>query len=212
MNFTVPAAVCLMLFLAFHALSALAQETVFPSETSLAQTVTYTIRVVDQAGNPVSSAVVNVCTDTTCLPGRTDDEGKIVFDDVLQNFHLQLLKVPEGYQLIGSTDLYTADRTDFTLPVQRDGAIPFPVTYTIRVVDESGNPVSGAMVNVCTDSTCMPGRTDENGELIYEDVLQNFHLQLLKLPEGYAPIDRTEDYTEDRTDLVFLVASQAVNP
>lgn len=38
------------------------------------------------------------------------------------------------------------------------------VVYKVTVVDESGNPVAGTMVQVCTDETCFaPVTTDENG-------------------------------------------------
>ncbi|MBR3098286.1 MAG: hypothetical protein IKH18_01770 [Clostridia bacterium] len=65
--------------------------------------------------------------------------------------------------------------------------------YTVRVIDQNGDPVPGAMVNVCSDTVCDPRMTDEEGCLFYESEPFNYHLQLLKAPEGYS-FDRTQEY------------------
>ena len=39
---------------------------------------------------------------------------------------------------------------------------PAGPVYSITVVDEDGNPIVGAMVQMCLD-TCLPGITNENG-------------------------------------------------
>ena len=53
-----------------------------------------------------------------------------------------------------------------TTPTVTDPAPTEPeaqgVTYTIRVVDEGGNPVAGAMVQLCSD-LCLPKLTDADG-------------------------------------------------
>lgn len=36
------------------------------------------------------------------------------------------------------------------------------VEYTVKVVDESGNPIAGALVQMCSN-TCFPSATDANG-------------------------------------------------
>ncbi len=36
------------------------------------------------------------------------------------------------------------------------------IEYTVKVVDESGNPIAGALVQMCSD-TCFPMSTDANG-------------------------------------------------
>lgn len=68
--------------------------------------------------------------------------------------------------------------------------------YTIRVVDQDGHGVPGAYVNVCTDETCEPRQTDDDGVITYVGAPQVYHLQLLTAPEGYALGEQTELYTE----------------
>ena len=67
--------------------------------------------------------------------------------------------------------------------------------YVIRVCDQYGLPVSGAYVNICTDTTCQPSLTDENGEIHYPGDPQAYHLQVLKVPEGYSFDAGYEMYT-----------------
>ena len=65
--------------------------------------------------------------------------------------------------------------------------------YTVRVIDQNGDPVPGATVNVCSDTFCDPRLTDEEGCFFYESEPFSYHLQLLKAPEGYS-FDRTQEY------------------
>ena len=42
-------------------------------------------------------------------------------------------------------------------------------TYTVKIVDEGGNPVVGAMVQMCQGETCMPGPlSDATGTVIFQ--------------------------------------------
>ena len=57
-----------------------------------------------------------------------------------------------------TTTTTTAKPTTPTLP--NDGK----VTYTVKVVDEAGNPIAGGMLQICTEGTCLiPCRTNEDG-------------------------------------------------
>lgn len=68
--------------------------------------------------------------------------------------------------------------------------------YEIRVVDQNGDPVSGAVVNFCTDDACTPAQSDGDGVITFEGAPQAYHLQILTLPEGYR-FDAEDDlYTE----------------
>lgn len=70
------------------------------------------------------------------------------------------------------------------------------VTYTVTVTDESGNPVAGAMIQMCKDA-CVPGRTNEEGEAEFRLAEDSYKVSFLAMPEGYSYVgDATEFYFE----------------
>lgn len=73
------------------------------------------------------------------------------------------------------------------------------VTYTVKVVDEGGNPVSGAKVQMCLES-CLPGKTDENGVATFTTVEDDYHVSFMVMPEGY-------EYTTEETEWFFEAGS-----
>lgn len=80
----------------------------------------YTITVTDQNGDPVAGAVVNVCTDTTCEPQTADENGFIYYSGEMENYHLEVIKVPEGYDIGDDADLYTGEETRFVIQVVKE--------------------------------------------------------------------------------------------
>lgn len=61
------------------------------------------------------------------------------------------------------------------------------VTYCVTVVDEGGNPISGAMVQVCQGEIClMPTATNEAGvaEFVVAEEAE-YEAKFLTLPAGY---------------------------
>lgn len=68
------------------------------------------------------------------------------------------------------------------------------VTYTVTVVDESGNPVAGVMVQACNDNGCVPFMTptDANGVTTWELVDADYEIKFMSKPDGYA--DDTTGY------------------
>lgn len=73
-------------------------------------------------------------------------------------------------------------------PTVNDGK----VTYTVKVVDEAGNPIAGAMVQLCQEA-CMPAMTDANGVATYTTAEANYKVSFVQMPEGYTA-DATEFY------------------
>ena len=56
--------------------------------------------------------------------------------------------------------------------------------YTVKVVDEEGNPVVGAMVQLCKDS-CVPAMTKDNGVAEFELAEDNYDVKFAVFPKGY---------------------------
>lgn len=61
-----------------------------------------------------------------------------------------------------------------------------PQAYVLRVLDQSGAPVPGTAVNFCTDLACIMRRADENGVITFDGEPDKYHVQLLKVPDGYS--------------------------
>lgn len=81
-----------------------------------------------------------------------------------------------------------------TDPVDTDPEVQ-GVTYTIKVVDEGGNPVAGAMVQLCSD-LCLPKITDANGLAVYEnqEELDNYKASVTSYPTGYEQLGEETDF------------------
>lgn len=93
----------------------------------------------------------------------------------------------------------TENNNETNPPIVTDPAPTEPeatgVTYTIKVVDEGGNPVVGAMVQLCSD-LCLPKITDGNGMAVYEnqEELDNYKASVTSYPAGYEQLGDQTDY------------------
>ncbi|MBR5960709.1 MAG: redoxin domain-containing protein [Clostridia bacterium] len=67
--------------------------------------------------------------------------------------------------------------------------------YVLHVKDQDGNPVPGVSVNFCTDAACTMQQSDENGLITFDGAQENYHVQILKAPEGYSFDKDFEMYT-----------------
>lgn len=59
------------------------------------------------------------------------------------------------------------------------------LTYTVKVVDETGAPVAGVTVQLCSDS-CVLGTTDETGVATFQVAEADYKVGFVMTPEGYA--------------------------
>ena len=86
----------------------------------------------------------------------------------------------------------TAATTESTTEAEKDG-------YTVRVVDEGGNPIAGAMVQMCLDA-CYPAVTDDSGVAKFAVEAADYKVSFLTLPQGYT-------YTTDAQEFYFAEGS-----
>jgi len=92
-----------------------------PEETEAPAEATYTIKVVDQNGDPVANAAVSICTDTACEIKKTNKKGQVVYHGIPYAYHIQLLKLPKGYSAGGKTEIVTPEKSStVTFKVKRD--------------------------------------------------------------------------------------------
>jgi len=83
--------------------------------------------------------------------------------------------------------------------------------YTVTVVDEGGNPISGAFVQICKDD-CFPGSTDENGVATFtRPETEGYKISFISLPVGYEYAgEETEFYYEgDAKELTISLKAVA---
>lgn len=85
----------------------------------------------------------------------------------------------------------TAETTEQTTAPVDDGK----VTYTVKVVDEGGNPVAGAAVQLCKDS-CLPGMTNAEGVATFRTAEDTYKVSFMTMPAGFQA-DAEEFYFED---------------
>ncbi len=75
-------------------------------------------------------------------------------------------------------------------------SVPESPKFSVTVVDQDGNPVSGAMVQICKDS-CMPAMSGEDGVAIFNvEITDGYKLSVMTLPEGYTYEGEAEIYLE----------------
>ena len=66
-------------------------------ETADPNLVTYTVHVVDEAGNPITSGMIQFCLDS-CSPVVIDGNGTAVFTtNTPADYEVKFLSMPEGY-------------------------------------------------------------------------------------------------------------------
>ncbi len=77
--------------------------------------VIYTVKVVDEGGNPVSGAMVQICKEI-CLPGLTNAEGVAEFNVVEDSeYKVSFVNVPAGFE--GAEEAYYFEAGSFELTI-----------------------------------------------------------------------------------------------
>ena len=70
--------------------------------------------------------------------------------------------------------------------------------YTVKIVDEAGNPIAGAMVQICQGETCMPGPlSGSDGTVTFQVPEADYKVSFLGgVPAGY-------EFTTEETEFYF---------
>ncbi len=80
--------------------------------------------------------------------------------------------------------------------------------YAVRFIDQNGDPVPGCIVNFCTDTFCMPVVADETGTARFTGEPYAYHLQVLKVPAGYAFDTAQEFWTEENGGEITITVAK----
>ena len=83
-------------------------------------------------------------------------------------------------------------------------------SYRILVTDESGNPVEGALIQFCDDTTCNIGTTDAAGIALFEMPEGTaYEVHVLQVPEMYEKPGEIAYTLENYSDVaITLKAAQ----
>ena len=142
------------------------------------------ITVVDDKGNAVKDVELQFVTAKMPLPKvKTDADGKAstTNKDVIK---VKITRIPVGYA-------YSKLNTEQDIPT--DGKLTIVIEkiapFVVRVVDQDGNAVVGAEVQVCKsgdNGSCVPlGTTDDNGVATGDGLVGDFEAKINSLPDGY---------------------------
>lgn len=80
--------------------------------------------------------------------------------------------------------------------------------YTVRVVDENGVPVAGAMVQLCKDA-CVPGMTDAEGTAYFDLPADDYKVAFAVLPAGYAYVDGVQEFCFEKGSRELTITLKA---
>ena len=65
--------------------------------------------------------------------------------------------------------------------------------YGVYCYGQDEQPLEGVTILFCSDSTCTPVTSDENGMILFCAAPDAYHLQLLKAPEGFEPLEALDE-------------------
>lgn len=81
--------------------------------------------------------------------------------------------------------------------------------YKVTVVDESGAPIAGAMIQICLDA-CIPAVTNEAGVAEWNVEEADYKVSFLTLPAGYTySTDAQEFYFDGATEMTITLKAEA---
>ena len=98
---------------------------------------------------------------------------------------------------------------DETIPKLGEDDPAAAVLYTVTVTDESGTPVPGAMVQLCSD-ICVPGVTDEEGIARFTLTPGDYKVSMTVMPQGYAHAGDATEFTfpEGSRELTIVLKAE----
>jgi len=81
--------------------------------------------------------------------------------------------------------------------------------YSVTVLDENGNPIVGAMVQLCKDA-CVPGVTDAEGTAKFNLPEDTYKVSFLALPAGYTYMDEVQEFYFENGSMEMTITLKAV--
>lgn len=90
----------------------------------------------------------------------------------------------------------SSEASEASAEASSEASVPETPKFSVIVVDQDGNAVPGAMVQICKN-TCMPEMSGEDGIAIFNvEITDGYKLSVMSLPEGYTYEGEAEIYLE----------------
>ncbi len=166
--------------------------------------ITYTVTIKDKDGAPVPGVKLMFSDYSDIFENReTDADGKASadFDTANDALGIMISSVPAGYEkpaaLAGSV-FHAMFGTSKEISMEIEKVVVETTPYTVKVVDQNGNAVVGAKVQIC-HSLCLDcDPTGANGETTKEittaSIEGSLKVKVLTVPSGYSiPAGTLED-------------------
>ena len=162
--------------------------------------VDYVVTVTDEDGNPVEGATVVIYLNGLVERGEEDTgaDGKATF---------RLKEGSYSASVVYASAIYTYDEEEKINLVNNAATIEIEKlpAYTVYVVDENGQAIVGASVQLCTENDCRsPKDTDADGKAVYYDVEATYKAKVLEA-DGYV-LDGEYHYLTDGVVTITLQA------
>ncbi len=77
--------------------------------------------------------------------------------------------------------------------------------YRIYVKDQDASPVEGAMVQFCTDTTCLVGQTDKDGMASFTEAPGIYDVHILSVPDGYDEVTEGYNTIDSYSDMTIKI-------
>ena len=142
------------------------------------------VTVVDEDGNAIKGVELRFIKGKTPLPKTTTDaNGKATTTDK-DVTKVKITDIPPGF-----IDSKLEEEQDIPADGKLTIVIEKIAPFVVRVVDQDGNAVVGAAIQVCKsgdNGSCVPlGTTDDNGVATRDGQVGDFEAKINSLPDGY---------------------------
>ncbi len=156
--------------------------------------VTYSFTVTDKDGAAIPGVKVMFSDGSSIFQNAetgADGKASVKFDAEKTGLGIMIVSVPAGYEKPEPTSgvFHAMFGSEKALSMQLQKPTAETITYTVKVVDQNGNAVANAEVQICHTVCVQCDLTDANGET--KKVLSasvsagTLKVGVLGLPEGY---------------------------
>ena len=80
--------------------------------------------------------------------------------------------------------------------------------YHVRVINKAGEPVSGAMIQFCSDTFCMMGKTKADGIASWDAEAGRYEIHVNRVPQGYADIEEVIPAPEEPGTVTITLSKE----
>ncbi len=169
-----------------------AEETPQPESTAAAKEAAgpYQVLVTDEAGDPVPGVTVQFCSDSSCVLGKTGDDGIAAFDSAAGRYTIHIKKVPQGF---------ARDKTEYTAPEE-----PGLVTIVLKAEKAEAENADAPAAGTEPAEAAPAPETDESTEaakgsdpFVFDAPKIGFHFEV---PEKYRHLKGTLDWSGSYLD------------